>query len=103
MSPSSLAASAQGLPTSSVQWGAWSGAGMVGQAPALVAHLARLGLGLLRPQEGLLALSGVLRGLDASTGISTATLLFSVQLQLVWRYCVLRTQGGAEQQWRQAG
>ena len=48
----------QGLPTSSTQWGAWAGAGMVGQAPALAAHLARLGLGLLRPQEGLGCPSG---------------------------------------------
>ena len=47
----------QGLPICSAQWGAWGAAGMASDKPWLIARLARLGLGLLRPQEGLHALT----------------------------------------------
>ncbi len=47
----------QGLPSCSAQWGAWGAAGMASDKPWLIARLARLGLGLLRPQEGLHALA----------------------------------------------
>ena len=51
----------QGLPTSSMQWGAWAGAGMASQAPALASNLALRGIGLLLPQEGLSALRSMLQ------------------------------------------
>ena len=44
-----------------MQWGAWAGAGMASQAPALASHLALRGIGLLLPQEGLSALRKVLQ------------------------------------------
>lgn len=52
----------QGRPISSMQWGAWAGAGMAGQAHALASHLALRGIGLLLPQEGLTALRNMLQG-----------------------------------------
>ena len=58
---SSAPVTPQGLPTSSMQWGAWAGAGMASEAPALASHLALRGIGLLLPQEGLSALRKMLQ------------------------------------------
>ena len=51
----SLCLGLQGLPASSLQWGAWGGAGMASDV-ALVARLQRSGLRLVTPQLGLHAL-----------------------------------------------
>lgn len=61
---------AQGLPSISAQWGAWGAAGMVSNKPGLADHLAHLGLGLLRPQEGLYALSLMMRQAVTPAGAS---------------------------------
>jgi len=44
----------------SVQWGAWAGAGMAASDPQTAARVARLGMGLISPQQGLAALEGAL-------------------------------------------
>ena len=46
----------QGLPVTSVQWGAWAGAGMAAADAALSAKLQRAGLKLVTPLKGLSAL-----------------------------------------------
>ena len=66
----------QGLPTSSVQWGAWAGAGMASQAPALASHLALRGVGLLLPQEGLSALRKMLQDQRPHSGAFPTALAF---------------------------
>ena len=52
----------QGLPTVSVQWGAWAGAGMAASDARLAAALASAGMGAITAQQGLAALSSVLSG-----------------------------------------
>lgn len=46
----------QGCSSSSVQWGAWSGAGMAASAPRLIAKLQRQGYGAVQPASGLATL-----------------------------------------------
>merc|ERR1711938_374304 len=50
----------QGCATSSVQWGAWAGAGMASQNAATAARLQRAGMWMLSPQQGLEALGAVM-------------------------------------------
>jgi hypothetical protein len=49
-----------GVAAVSVQWGAWAGAGMAARDPQTAARVARLGMGLIAPQQGLAALEGAL-------------------------------------------
>ena len=44
-----------------MQWGAWGGAGMALRVPGFLERSARRGLGVLRPDAGLAALSHALR------------------------------------------
>ena len=46
----------QGLPVTSMQWGAWAGAGMAAADATLSAKLQRAGLKLVTPLKGLSAL-----------------------------------------------
>jgi len=48
-----------GLPTVSVQWGAWAGGGMA-SSPIVVRQVERLGMGMLPPDVGLRALGAAL-------------------------------------------
>ena len=50
----------QGLAATSVQWGAWGGGGMAASDAALLARLARVGMGAIRPTHGLAALGAIL-------------------------------------------
>lgn len=52
-------ARARGVGATSVQWGAWATAGMA--SAAVAGRLRRIGQGVLRPEEGLAALSAALR------------------------------------------
>ena len=52
----------QGLPTVSMQWGAWAGSGMATSDARLTSALARAGMGAISAQQGLAALSSVLSG-----------------------------------------
>jgi hypothetical protein len=44
-----------------LQWGAWGGAGMAAADAALAARLARAGMGMLPPPQGVKALATALR------------------------------------------
>ena len=55
-----------GIPSVSVQWGAWLGGGMADGA--LAARLDRIGLGALQPNEGLSALGSLMLGFDGACG-----------------------------------
>lgn len=46
----------------SIQWGAWAGAGMAAHDKAILARLHRVGLGAIRPADGLAALHTALTG-----------------------------------------
>ena len=46
----------QGLPSASVQWGAWSGAGMAAQDRSTALRVQRMGMARIEPAEGLAAL-----------------------------------------------
>ncbi len=81
----------QGLPSISAQRGAWGAAGMVSNKPGLADHLARLGLGLLRPQEGLHALSFMMRQAVTPAGASALRSPRN-QSQALTAYTQLRTQ-----------
>lgn len=49
-----------GVPSSSVQWGAWSGVGMVASSRAVLARMQRAGIGSITPAAGLTVLSTLL-------------------------------------------
>ncbi|CAL8465604.1 g5140 [Coccomyxa elongata] len=51
---------AQGVPSSSVQWGAWSRVGMVAASRAVLARMQRSGIGSVTPAAGLIVLSTLL-------------------------------------------
>ena len=63
---------ARGCVSTSVQWGAWAGAGMAsGDGGGTLQRLERMGLGALSPQHGLGALQSVLSdGLRAGCGLA---------------------------------
>ena len=46
---------------SSIQWGGWAGGGMAGADPTTASRLARMGMPLINPQQGLAALGAMLR------------------------------------------
>ena len=50
-----------GVPATSVQWGAWAGAGMAARDAGTAARIQRMGLGLIKPSQGLSALACILR------------------------------------------
>jgi hypothetical protein len=54
------ACGAGGLPVSSIQWGAWAGAGMAAADASTAARVERLGMSLIDPLRGLAALSTAL-------------------------------------------
>ena len=54
----------QGIKSVSIQWGAWAGAGMAAHDNAILARLERVGLGAIRPAEGLAALQQALSGVS---------------------------------------
>ena len=49
-----------GTPVTSIQWGAWAGAGMAARSAGTAARVRHLGLGLIEPEQGLRALGSVL-------------------------------------------
>jgi acyl transferase domain-containing protein/NADPH:quinone reductase-like Zn-dependent oxidoreductase/acyl carrier protein len=56
-----------GLGVVSVQWGAWAGAGMAAADASTSARVARSGMALLQPAQGLAALEGVLHSVSGGT------------------------------------
>ncbi|MBI1248546.1 aminotransferase class I/II-fold pyridoxal phosphate-dependent enzyme [bacterium] len=58
---------AEGLPALSINWGPWSGGGMAQSADAR--RLAGIGLGMIAPQQGLLALEELLPTSHANVGV----------------------------------
>ena len=66
----------QGMPTVSVQWGAWAGSGMAASDARLVAALARAGMGAVTARQGLLALSNVLSGGLGAGALSRMSIKF---------------------------
>ena len=63
------AQSFSGLPARSVQWGPWGGGGMAAEATTMVGRLARRGLGLLSPEDGIQAVERLLLGLNGVVDI----------------------------------
>ena len=61
----SILGALQGLPSNSMQWGAWAGAGMAA-SNAMRLHLERVGMGAVQPVAGLTALGAVLGRLSAA-------------------------------------
>ncbi len=64
----------EGVPVTSVQWGAWSGGGMAAQDAQTAARVERMGMALLRPEQGLAALQGVLSALSGGASPASAAL-----------------------------
>ena len=60
----------QGCATTSIQWGAWAGAGMAAADAALLQRLVRQGYGAVTPVQGLGVLAGVLRKSSAVVAAS---------------------------------
>jgi NADPH:quinone reductase-like Zn-dependent oxidoreductase/acyl carrier protein len=56
-----FASDCRGLSSVSIQWGAWSGAGMASQDRATLRTVERMGMALVDPDQGIFALSSVLR------------------------------------------
>ena len=50
---------------SSVQWGAWAGGGMASADSSTAGRLARMGMALIEPKQGLAALAGMLHSASA--------------------------------------
>ena len=58
---------AQGRPTTSVQWGAWSGGGGMAAGDAgIIQRMERLGVGVISPQQGLAVLEALTRSAGRS-------------------------------------
>lgn len=53
----------QGLKSTSIQWGAWAGAGMAANDKAVLRSVERLGMGMVQPDEGLLVMSDILHSM----------------------------------------
>ena len=51
---------------SSVQWGGWAGGGMASADATTAGRLARMGMALIEPKQGLAALAGMLRSTNAA-------------------------------------
>ena len=51
---------------SSIQWGGWAGGGMASADSSTAGRLARMGMALIEPKQGLAALAGVLRNTAAA-------------------------------------
>ena len=51
---------ASGMPMLSVQWGAWGGSGMATRDAGTARRMKRLGIGMLQPFDGLMALQAIL-------------------------------------------
>ena len=51
---------ASGMPMLSVQWGAWGGSGMATRDAGTARRMERLGIGMLQPFDGLMALQAIL-------------------------------------------
>ncbi|GLI63380.1 hypothetical protein VaNZ11_006292, partial [Volvox africanus] len=64
---------ARGLAAVSVQWGAWAGGGMAAQDAQTAGRVERMGMSLIRPQQGLAALEGVLSSMIISSSASILT------------------------------
>ena len=56
--------SASGIPALSIQWGAWAGGGMAAGDAGTAARVERTGMALVKPENGLAALSA---GVSQST------------------------------------
>ena len=59
---------------SSIQWGGWAGGGMAGADASTAARLARMGMALIDPKQGLAALAGVLQNASAVVAAPPAQL-----------------------------
>ena len=74
MDGSSSRRHAAGYPSVSLQWGPWSGAGMAGRNAAVAVKAARVGVGMVSPEDGVVALDVTLRAVTAarmSAGVVT--------------------------------
>jgi len=73
-----------GQPTVSVQWGAWAGGGMAANDASTAARVARLGMSLIQPQQGLQALGGAL----TTAGAGSSPVLAAVPF--IWHTFIAR-------------
>lgn len=62
----------QGISSSSIQWGAWSGAGMAAGDRSTALRVERLGMGMVTPASGLEVLLTVLNGVYTPLTVATA-------------------------------
>lgn len=62
----------QGCSGSSLQWGAWAGAGMAAAEPQLLQKLQRQGYAAVQPAAGLAALHAMLLGRETSAAVTMA-------------------------------
>ena len=62
----------EGVASASVQWGAWSGAGMAAASPALLIKLQRKGYEAVQPASGLAAVRDLMAGCHAGAAVIMA-------------------------------
>ena len=67
-SPSSVARQGQGVAGTAVQWGAWGGQGMAVRTPGFMERMARMGLGIVQPLQGVAVLARLLQAAWAPLG-----------------------------------
>jgi short-subunit dehydrogenase len=84
------AAAATGLPCVSVQYGAWAGSGMAGRDAQTAARAARLGIGMLQPEQALTALSQAVSAAKAGPSVVVHAVLAAVPI--TWRTFLARLQ-----------
>jgi short-subunit dehydrogenase len=83
------AAAASGLPCVSVQYGAWAGSGMAGRDAQTAARAARLGIGMLQPDQALAALS---QAVSAAKAVPDAGHAVLAAVPITWRTFLARLQ-----------
>ena len=79
-------AQGQGVPGTAVQWGAWGGSGMAVRTPGFMERMARMGLGIVQPYQGVAVLAQLLQAAWAPLGSPLVQLALHVG-ELVPRCC----------------
>ena len=85
--------SAAGLGVVSCQWGAWAGAGMAAQDASTAARVARSGMELLQPQQGLAALEAILGMSAAAASVKPNHSAVVAVVPFVWERFLQRYKG----------
>eukprot|EP00873_Tetraselmis_striata_P016306 jgi/Tetstr1/436570/TSEL_025367.t2 len=88
---------AEGRAAVSVNWGAWAGGGMAAGDAGTAVRMERMGIGMVRPEEGLAALGEVVRGMGARAALAVTPLDWDTFVRCM-KPCNRHVYGGMPEQ-----